>query len=192
MKLVCLLGSPRREGNSATVAARLVARAAALGATTETIYLNGLQYRGCQGCYACKTGADRCVVGDDLAPILAKVQDADALVLASPVYYGDVTAQLKGFIDRTFSFLVPDYPFNPVKSRLAPGKRLAFILVQGHPDENLFADIFPRYDAFLQWLGYRGNRLVRWCGLQEKSDVTSRTELMDLSQQTAEWLVRGE
>jgi multimeric flavodoxin WrbA len=191
MKLVCLLGSPRREGNSATVAALLTARARELGAETETVYLNGLTMKGCQGCYACKTGADRCVVADDLAPVLESVRTADALVLATPVYYGDVTAQLKCFIDRTFSYLVPDYATNPVRSRLAPGKRLAFVIVQGHPDEKLFADIYPRYELFFRWLGFTDNQLVRWCGLQEKSDVLKRTELIELAERTAEQLVRG-
>ena len=147
MKILCLLGSPRRKGNSATVAARLMERAAELGAEVETIYLNELSYKGCQGCYACKTGSEVCVIKDDLAPVLEKVKQADALVLASAVYYGDITAQLKGFIDRTFSYLKPDYHARPDRSRLETGKGLAMILIQWHPDENSFADIFQRYDA---------------------------------------------
>jgi len=87
------------------------------------------------------------------------------VVYASPVYYGDVTAQLKGFIDRTFSYLVPDYITNPQPSRLAPGKKLLFILTQGQPDEGMFADIFPRYDFFLKWGGFDKTRLIRACGV---------------------------
>lgn len=188
MKLICLLGSPRREGNSATIAAELVTKAQELGAETETVYLNELTYRGCQACYACKKGSETCVIKDDLAPVLEKVKAADAVVFASPVYYGDVTAQLKSFIDRTFSYLVPDYATNPVKTRVSPVKPLALILVQGHPDEALFGDVFPRYKMFLSWLGFEG-RLVRACGLNERSDVRKRTDVMAAAREAAEALV---
>lgn len=192
MKIICLLGSPRKNGNSATVAARLMARAAELGAEVETICLNELHYRGCQACYACKNGAEDCVVQDDLTPVLEKVREADAVVLASSVYYGEVTAQLKGFIDRTFCYLKPEYYARPDCSRLNPGKGMAMILIQGHPDENSFADIFPRYDFFFKWYGYRPGNLIRGLGISERSDVTKRDYLMDGAREVAEKLVRGE
>jgi multimeric flavodoxin WrbA len=188
VKIVCLLGSPRRAGNSAAISGWIAARAAELGAEVESIYLNGLQFRGCQGCYACKERSETCVVKDDLEEVLAKVAAADALVLASPVYYGDVTAQLKGFVDRTFSYLVPDYPFTEEKSRLAPGKKLVFVLAQGHPDESLFSDVFPKYASFFRWLGFPEARLVRGCGLQPKSDPARREHLVSGAREAAEWI----
>jgi multimeric flavodoxin WrbA len=164
MRIVALLGSPRPHKNSASIAERFIATAAQLGAEVRTYELNRLSYRGCQGCYACKQTHERCVLQDDLSEVLAAVQETDVLVLASPVYYGDVTAQLKGFIDRSFAYLKPDYPTNPQPSRLAP-KKLVFILTQGHPDETLFADIFPRYDKFLKWMGFTDSCLIRACGI---------------------------
>lgn len=191
MKLVCLLGSPRKNGNSATVAARLTARAQELGAEVETIYLNGLEYRGCQACYACKQGAETCVIKDDLQPVLEAVRQADAVVMASAVYYGEVTAQLKAFIDRSFCFLKPEYYARPDCSRLEPGKGMAMILIQGHPDENSFADIFARYDFFFNWYGYRPGHLIRGLGISERSDVTKRDYLMDGAVEVAEKLIKG-
>ena len=165
MKVVGLLGSPRSKGNSTAIANRIIETAAMGGAETRSFELNRLNYRGCQGCYACKQGADHCVVQDDLAEVLAAVHEADVVVLASPVYYGDITAQLKGFIDRTFSFLRPDYLTNAHPSRLAPGKKLVVVLTQGNPDEKLFTDIFPRNEMFLKWLGFGDIRLIRACGI---------------------------
>jgi multimeric flavodoxin WrbA len=191
MKLICLLGSPRREGNSATIAAHLVETARKLGAQTETIYLNGLLYRGCQGCYVCKTTLERCVLKDDLEQVLERVAEADALVLATPVYYGDVTAQLKGFIDRTFSYFKPDYYANPSPCRLAPGKKLAYVVTQGHPDETMFADVFPRHNFFFKWYGFQEGLLVRGCGLSNQSTVTKRTELFRQAEEVAKMLVEG-
>ncbi|QEM67964.1 flavodoxin family protein [Geobacter sp. FeAm09] len=192
MKLVCLLGSPRRNGNSATIAAHIVQRAQELGAETETVYLNGLAYRGCQGCYACKTTLERCVLNDDLAAVLESVREADALVLATPVYYGDVAGQLKNFIDRTFSYLVPDYYANPQPARLVPGKRLAFVFSQGSPDEARFADVFPRYSEFFRWYGFEEGLMVRGCGLSERSTVTKRTHLFEQADEVARKLVLGQ
>jgi multimeric flavodoxin WrbA len=189
MKLVCLLGSPRRLGNSATMAALVASRVRAAGGEVKTVYLNGLAYRGCQGCYACKRGAERCVIKDDLEPVLSLAAEADGLLLATPVYYGDVTGQLKCFIDRTFSWLVPDYPTNPVKSRLAAGKRLAMAISQGHPDEALFADVFNRYADFFSWLGFKEARLLRGCGLSERSNPVNRPELVAEADAIARWFM---
>lgn len=164
MKIVTLLGSPRTSGISTTIANRLTTTAAALGAKTRTYELNRLTYRGCQGCYVCKTTLDHCVLEDDLAKVLQAAAEADVLVLATPVYYGDVSGQLKCFIDRTFSWLKPDYVGNPQPSRLTPGKKLVVVMSQGNPDEQLFADVYPRYSKFLGWLGFTESRLVRSCG----------------------------
>lgn len=165
MNVVSLLGSPRSKGNSTAIANRILETAAKGGAKTRSFELNRLNYRGCQACYACKKGSDECVVQDDLAEVLAAVREADIVVLASPVYYGDITAQLKGFFDRTFSYLAPDYLTNAQPSRLAPGKKLVFVLSQGSPDETLFTDIFPRNKMFLNWLGFADVQLIRACGI---------------------------
>ena len=188
MKLVCLLGSPRSNGNSATIANRLSAAAKLLGAETRTFELNRLTYRGCQGCYACKQTLDHCVVRDDLTEVLAAVAAADAVVLASPVYYGDISAQLKGFIDRTFSYRKPDYPTNPEPSRLSP-KKLVFVLTQGHPDESLFADVFPRYEMFLKWMGFTETHLIRACGIgPNRRDQVPQSVLQQTDQVAAKLL----
>jgi len=165
MKIVCLKGSPRSVGNSAAIADRFVASAAALGAETRAFELNRLNYRGCQGCYACKKKLDRCILEDDLTTVLAAVAEADTVVLATPVYYGDISGQLKCFMDRTFSYLAPDYITNPNPCRLPPGKKLVLIITQGQPDEGLFADIYPRYDKFLKWYGFAESHLIRACGV---------------------------
>ena len=165
MKIVCLKGSPRKGGNSSTIADRLMSTAAASGAEARTFELNSLKYRGCQGCYACKKDLDRCILDDDLTTVLEAVREANIVALASPVYYGDISGQLKCFLDRTFSYLVPDYVTSKNPSRLAPGKRLVFILTQGNPDPKLFDDVYPRYDKFLKWFGFAESRLIRACGI---------------------------
>jgi multimeric flavodoxin WrbA len=133
MRIVCLHGSPRIKGNSTAIANRFCETAEKFGAEVRTYVLNDLKYRGCQGCMLCKTKLDKCALEDDLTEVLEAVRETDILVLASPVYFWDVTGQLKTFMDRTFSYLVPDFITNPQKSRLSPEKKLVFILTQGNP-----------------------------------------------------------
>lgn len=186
MKIACLLASPRKKANSSFLARRICEKAAAKGAETKYFQLNSLKYAGCQACMACKTGSEKCVVQDDLADVLDAVAEADVLLMASPVYFGDVNAQLKGFIDRTFSYLVPDFYFADNKSRLLPGKKLIMVLTQGHEDSNSFADIFPRYEFFFSWYGYTKQVLVRGTGLLDEEDAAAKREVLAEADRAAE------
>ena len=178
MKITCVLGSPRRNGNSEVLAKRFCDTAEKLGAQVQTFALNELQYRGCQACMACKTKSDKCVLQDDLTPVLESVRQGDVLVMASPVYLWDVTSLLRGFIERTYSYFVPDFATNPNPSRLKPGKKLVFIQTQGQPGENMFADLFSRIEPIFKRYGFTDNRLIRGLGVRKLGEVGSREEVM--------------
>jgi multimeric flavodoxin WrbA len=190
MKIVCLLASPRAKGNSTAIAERFLDKAEGHGAEVRTFSLNTLTYRGCQGCMVCKTKLDRCVLKDDLAEALDAVRTTDILVIATPVYWCDVNAQLKTFIDRTYSYLVPDYLTNPEPSRLSPGKKLVFILAQGG-DEDLYTDIYPRYQIIFKWLGFMDTTFIRACSVRDMDDVKSRDDIMTSAEQAAERICAG-
>jgi multimeric flavodoxin WrbA len=191
MKIVCLFGSPREKGNSATIAKRFCDTAERLGPEIRTFTLNKLVYRGCQGCMACKTKLDKCILEDDLTEVLEAVRETDVLVLATPIYLWDVTSQLKTFFDRTFSFFVPDFMTNPNKSRLAPGKKLVFIQVQGNPDESMFTDVFQKFDYFFKSYGFSERHLIRACGVRGQRELETRQDVMRLAETTAETLCNG-
>jgi multimeric flavodoxin WrbA len=188
MKIVAVLGSPRRNANSSTIANHLCATAEELGAAVTTFVLNDLEYRGCQGCMACKTEHDRCVLEDGLTEVLEAVRETDVLVLASPVYYWDVSSQAKAFLDRTFSYLVPDFIANPVKSRLAPGKKLVLILTQANPDEAMFTNIFPKFEHFFRSYGFNDIHLIRACGVSAPGEVEARREVLTKAEELAKRL----
>ena len=185
MKIACLLASPRPRSNSTAIAERFCRTAEKAGAVVETFALNKLHYRGCQACLSCKKKLDRCALQDDLAPVLEAAGAADVLVMATPVYFGDVAGQLKLFIDRTFSYLRPDYDTNPVMSRLAPGKKLVFIQAQADPDAQRHADIFPRYDFFFKWYGVAESHLILAEGLFEEGEAQAREDILKLADETA-------
>lgn len=185
MKIVNLLGSPRKRANSSMIAECFCTTAQKLGAEVQTFALNDLHFRGCQACMACKTKLEKCALKDDLAEVLNAIQESDVLVMASPVYFGDVSSQLKAAIDRFYSFLKPDYPTNPNPVRLSPGKKLVFALAQGDPDEQNFADIFSRYDYFFKWYGFKESHVIRACGVREAGDVEARQDVLALAEDVA-------
>ena len=104
MRVLAFNGSPRKHWNTATLLAKALEGAASQGAETELIHLYDLRYHGCRSCFACKTTGDRsygrCAAKDDLTPILEKVEDVDALILGSPIYYGTVSGAAKSFFER--------------------------------------------------------------------------------------------
>lgn len=166
MKISCLVGSPRKNSNSAAIAGRFTETAASLGAQVETVVLNNLAYRGCQGCMACKTTSEKCVLDDDLAGVLESLKKADVVVMALPVYCSDVPGQVKCFLDRTYSYMKPNYITETNPSRVPPGKTLVFILTQGAPMENMFVDIPQRYTGFLKRsMGFGDAHVIRGVGV---------------------------
>jgi len=190
MKVLTLLGSPRSRSSSAAIAKRLCETATSLGAQVQTIELNKLAYRGCQGCYACKGKSERCVLQDDLTAVLASVEEADVLVLATPVYFGDVTAQLKGFLDRCYSFLAPTYMSGGPTGRFSK-KKLVFIQVQGHPDSTLFGEAYPRIQHFLEWMGFEEARHIRVCGVDPSRGDAVPESVFAEAEETARILMQA-
>jgi multimeric flavodoxin WrbA len=174
MKIVAVLGSPRPQSNSSALAYKFLNTARERGAEIKIYPLNQLEYKGCQACRACKINSEACVQKDDLAEVLDAVKGADVLVLASPVYFGDVSGQMKCFIDRTYSYVSADFT-----TRLAAGKKAVIILVQANPDEKEFSDIFPRYKRFLKSQGFEEVALLRGVGAWEAGDIEQQTAVMD-------------
>ncbi|WP_027366783.1 flavodoxin family protein [Desulfocurvibacter africanus] len=193
MHAVCLVGSARRKGNTAAMASRFCDGLTAGGATVSVHRLGEMRYSGCIGCFGCKTNADHCVLKDDLAPVLEEVRAADVLVMATPVYFGEVSSQLKAFIDRSFSFLQPNYSKLMKKGRLAPGKTLVMLIAQGHPKADLFTDIYPRYEYFFtRYIGYSRSHMLRALGVYYPGDAEGREDVMAEADALASRVLAGE
>ncbi len=184
MKIVAVLGSPRAKSNSTTLARKILDKAEKLGAETQEFALNKLEFKGCQACETCKTKLDRCVLKDDLTSVLDAVKAADAVVMASPNYFGEVSGQFKSFFDRTYSYLNPDF-----SSRVEPGKSSVFVFAQGQTDLNMYSDVFPRYERWLKYYGYAENHLLRMNGPRPADSVPQRDDLVQEAEKIAEMLV---
>jgi len=102
--ILILKGSPRERGNSSTLADRTAAGARSAGAQVESIYLHSLDIRPCDACDLCQEPGSGCAIEDDMQPLYPKLAAADAIVLASPVYWFTFSAQLKVCVDRWYAF----------------------------------------------------------------------------------------
>ncbi len=104
MRVIAINGSPRKKWNTATLLEKALEGAASQGAETELVHLYDLRFTGCRSCFACKTKGGknygRCATRDDLTPILERIEEVDAIVLGSPVYYGTVSGEMKSFMER--------------------------------------------------------------------------------------------
>lgn len=100
-KVLILSGSPRKSGNSDLLCDEFMRGAQEAGHKVEKIRVASKKVAPCSGCYYCRDHQGACVHKDDMAEILQKMIDADVLVLASPVYFYSIDAQLKAVIDRT-------------------------------------------------------------------------------------------
>ena len=127
-QVLVILGSPRKKGNSSTLAARISRGAKSAGAEVETLFLQDLKISPCRGCDTCKKDDSKgCAINDDMQEIYRKLIKADAWVIASPVYWFTMSAQTKIFMDRCYA--LPAYAKNPFA-----GKRIAIAMSYGDID----------------------------------------------------------
>jgi len=101
MKVLMINGSPHAHGNTALALAELERVFAQEGVETETLHVGREAIRGCMACGYCYQ-SDRCVFDDAVNPAASKFEAADALIVASPVYYASANATLVAFLDRLF------------------------------------------------------------------------------------------
>jgi len=111
MKLIAVCGSARKQGNTAKMLQQVIEGAQSVGAETELVHLFDLNYKDCISCFSCKlkngTSFGHCNQHDELKPLLERIEQCDVIVLGSPVYYGNLSGQMRSFTDRLlFQYLV--------------------------------------------------------------------------------------
>lgn len=122
------MGSPRARGNSTILAEQAAEGARKAGAAVEVFRLAKMNIGPCLACDGCrKKGAKDCVRKDDMKPLYDKIRAADALIIAGPIYWFSISAQVKLLLDRLYAFGAEKY--RPLK-----GKRIGIILTYGDTD----------------------------------------------------------
>jgi multimeric flavodoxin WrbA len=129
-KILLVMGSPRKEGNSATLAKQVAAGAEAGGAEVESFTLHGMNIQPCTACNACREENSKgCVIDDDMEVLYSKLRQADALVISSPIYWFTVSAQTKLFMDRWYALGGPGEEYAAFA-----GKRIGIVLTYADVD----------------------------------------------------------
>jgi multimeric flavodoxin WrbA len=142
MKVIAFNGSPRKNWNTTALLNSALEGAASEGAEIELVHLYDLNFKGCHSCFACKMKNGKsyghCAIKDDLAPILKKFEEADAIILGSPIYFGEVSGEMRSFLERLiFPFMMYTNPYQS----LFPRRIKVGLIYSG----NITADEFPRY-----------------------------------------------
>jgi multimeric flavodoxin WrbA len=166
MNILILSGSPRKGGNT-----ELLAEAFAKGAAehhhVEIVSVHDYKVNPCLGCNACFKTDGICAQKDDMALIYEKMSQTDMLVIASPVYFYSISAQLKAVIDRFH---------NPIRDSFHI-KKMALLLVGAASLPELFDAILTEYNLCLKFFDIEdaGKVLVR--GVKDKGDINNTNAL---------------
>lgn len=160
MNVLAISASPRKGGNSDVLCDQFLKGAAERGHVVEKIRLGGKKLAPCLGCYGCaKTG--RCVQRDDMEAILEKLIQADAIVLATPVYFYSMDAQMKMFIDRC----LPRY--QEIRDKV-----FYLLVTAADPQHDAAAETLAGLRGYLRCLpGVQEKGVVYGTGTWDKGDV---------------------
>jgi len=181
MKVIAFNGSPRKGWNTEILLSKALEGAATQGAETELIHLYTLNYKGCISCFSCKRkdskSYGKCAMKDDLMPILKKVEEADAIILGSPIYLGTTTGEMRSFLERLiFPYLVYDESHSTLFKKKIP---TGFIYTMGLNMDGLkergYDQHFKLTDMFLE----------RIFGMSEYLSVTDTYQFDDYSKYVA-------
>lgn len=134
MKVLGILGSPRRGGNSELLLDKALEGANSVGLNTEKIVLNELKFSPCQECAGCaKTG--KCIIEDEMQIVYKKLAEAEAIILASPIFFGSLPAQVKAMIDRCQCLWVAKYV---LKKDTPPKTKKGHLILVGATNRDSF------------------------------------------------------
>jgi len=178
MHILIILGSPRQNGNSETLAQAVAAGIRQHPDTTlEFIRLNDLRISPCQGCGGCNK-TSTCVIDDDMTPLYDKVDACDHLILVSPIYFYGLSAQCKAFIDRFQARWARKYLHN-IRFRI-DDRRKGFLLATAATEgKKVFDGALLTTRTFLDAIDLElgDSLLVR--GVDQRGAMNKRNEILE-------------
>jgi multimeric flavodoxin WrbA len=186
-KVLVLLGSPRREGNSAILAEKISKGAMLAGGKVETVFLHELNIAPCKSCYACqRPNSKGCSIDDDMQQIYHEMLDAEAWVIATPVYWFNMSAQTKLWMDRCFA--LPAYASKPFS-----GKKVAIAMSYGG-DDPFDSGCVNALRTFQDAFGYVGSKIVGmvYGSAMDAGDIKADEALMEKAEELGKQLVSDE
>lgn len=175
-KVLILSGSPRKGGNSDILCDEFLKGACANGHEVEKIRVAERKIAPCTGCYYCKDHGGKCALNDGMAEILEKIIAADVLVLATPVYFYSMCAQLKAVIDRTVA-----------RWTEIANKELYYIMTAAEDERDTMDGTLACLHGFAMCIdGYEEKGILYGKGVYEKGEVVNFPDLMRIAREMGE------
>lgn len=190
MKVLSILGSPRRGGNTEIVLDEALRGARDSGAECEKVVLRDLNIKPCMEIYKC-TEAGVCAIKDDMQALFPKIVQSERLIIASPIFFYSVSALAKAMIDRCQSLWVKKYilelPVSPIADR-----RGAFISVAATQGKKLFDGVRLTMKYFFDAIdvSYSDELLIR--GADEKGEVRKQPDVLEAAYDLGRRLVQNQ
>ena len=188
VRVLGITGSPRHGGNTEQLLNEVMKGAASKGAETKIIFLNTLKVKPCQECGGCdKTG--ECIVKDDMQMVYEELRQADRIVLASPLFFMGVTAQLKGMMDRCQALWVRKYRLKTPPLVEKKERKGLFISVGGRDVPHLFDGALQAVDSWFAVLNIKRAGNLLYPGIDDKGDILKHPEALQEAFEAGEKLV---
>ena len=170
MKVLGIMGSPRKQSNTDLLLDKALEGAAQAGAETEKVLVSKLKISPCLEIYACVKDGN-CPIKDDMLPLYDKLVEADHVILASPIFFYSITAQAKALVDRSQALWARKHVLGMYKDDKRE-RRGAFISVGATRGEKLFEGAVLTVKYFFDAINvkYAGDVLVR--GVDDKGQIT--------------------
>ena len=173
MKILGIDGSPRENGNTEKLVKAILQGAEANGAETRHYKVAGMNISPCLGCMDCRESGI-CIHEDDMTPLYDEIQSSDSMVIGSPVYMWQVSAQTKTFLDRLVLFIKPDF-----SSRLNGPKGLVLAFTQGNPDVHAFKTYFDYLENLFSFLHYDVKGTIVAAGTKQENDILQKADVLE-------------
>ena len=177
-KILAIYGSPRREGNTATLVNHAVEGALSAGAEVERIVLRDLKMSPCLEIYGCKKDG-RCVIKDDFQHVYDMLLGSQGLILGSPIFFYTVSAHTKVLIDRCQSLWVKKYWLDKVEpGHWSSSRKGLFISVGATKGKKLFDGALLTVKYFFDVLDMELHQSLLYRGLDFEGDVLQHPEYL--------------
>ena len=185
MKVLGIVGSKRKSGNTAYLMGKAIDAVTSEEISGEIINLSDYSFQGCTGCEGCRK-TFRCVLDDDMQLLYPRVMAADALILGSPTYFYNLTADMKAFIERFYCFQVFSSHDRSVWSSIneVMGIRYAVVMAVCEQDDEKDMGFTPEAISLpLEGLGYRVIQSVRILHLYAQGEAEKDGLAIDKARQ---------
>jgi multimeric flavodoxin WrbA len=188
MYVLGINGSPRIEGNTDILVDKVLEGAEIKGARTEKIILAALKFSPCQECKDIKDDGS-CIIEDDMQSLYEKIKEADALILASPIFFGSLSAQTKMMIDRFQCLWRAKYIFK--KEVFNKKKRGYFICVEASWRGDFFDNAKSIVKNFFATINTNYKEELFCPGIEEKASILKHQEVLKRAFELGRRIVEG-